>query len=179
MSRRYARLQSLPQEEVDVLNSLTGPTLHKRASALYLSGWTLASIGNALTPPRTRSTIKSWVDRYPSPDVDVPTPTPIPTPTYRTHPEGYQRLTPKSPGVPDYIGRRLQEIAPKARLYRHRMPSGHPYALANEEMNELVLALRAHNVSIADIARAANVTHRAIARRIQALAYKAHADRVD
>ena len=167
MSRRYARLQSLPQEEVDVLNSLTGPTLHKRASALYSAGWTLASIGDALIPSRTRSTIKAWVDRHPSPNVDVPIP--VPTPTYRTHPEGYQRLTPVSPGVPLHTERRLQEIAPKARLYRHRMPSGHPYAQANEEMNQIVLDLRANDVSIADIARAAQVTHRAIARRLQTL----------
>jgi hypothetical protein len=49
------------------------------------------------------------------------------------------------------------------------MPSGHPYAQANEEMNQIVLDLRANDVSIADIARAAKVTHRAIARRLQTL----------
>jgi hypothetical protein len=37
---------------------------------------------------------------------------------------------------------------------------------ANEEMDQIVHSLRANNVSIADIARAANVTHRAIARRL-------------
>ena len=168
MSRRYARLQSLPQKEVDFINTLSGPNLHKRASALYSAGWTLASIGDALTPTRTRSTIKSWVDRYPSPnprslDVDIP------IPRLRTPDGGYQRLTPKSPGVPDFIANRLKEVAPLARLYRHRMPASHPSAQANQEMNEIVLSLRDHNVSIADIARAANVTHRAITRRLQAL----------
>jgi biotin operon repressor len=49
------------------------------------------------------------------------------------------------------------------------MPSGHPYAQANDEMNNIVTQLRDNDVSIADIARAANVTHRAIARRVQAL----------
>jgi aminopeptidase-like protein len=49
------------------------------------------------------------------------------------------------------------------------MPAGHPYAKANEEMNTLVLELRDNDVSIADIARAAQVTHRAIARRLQTL----------
>jgi hypothetical protein len=52
------------------------------------------------------------------------------------------------------------------------MPSGHPYAQANEEMNRVVLSLKAQDVSIADIARAAQVTHRAIARRLQALQEK-------
>ncbi len=168
MSRRYARLQSLPQKEVDFINTLSGPNLHKRASALYSAGWTLASIGDALTPTRTRSTIKSWVDRYPSPDprsLDVD----VPIPRLRTPDGGYQRLTPKSPGVPPHVADRLLQLAPQARLYRHRMPSSHPCAQANQEMNRLVLELRDNDVSIADIARAANVTHRAITRRLQAL----------
>jgi hypothetical protein len=168
MSRRYARLQSLPQKEVDFINTLSGPNLHKRASALYSAGWTLASIGDALTPTRTRSTIKSWVDRYPSPDprsLDVD----VPIPRLRTPDGGYQRLTPKSPGVPQEAADRLKYVAPLARLYRHRMPSSHPCSQANHEMNELVTSLRDADVSIADIARAANVTHRAIARRLQAL----------
>jgi hypothetical protein len=171
MSRRYARLQSLPQKEVDFINTLSGPNLHKRASALYSAGWTLASIGDALTPTRTRSTIKSWVDRYPSPDprsLDVD----VPIPRLRTPDGGYQRLTPKSPGVPSQTADRLLQLAPQARLYRHRMPSSHPCAQANEEMNQIVQDLRDADVSIADIARAANVTHRAITRRLQALQSK-------
>ena len=168
MARRSARLQSLPDKEVTFINSLSGPNLHKRASALYCAGWTLASIGDALEPTRTRSTIKSWVDRYPNPnpkllDVDIP------IPRLRTPEGGYQRLTPPSPGVPLSTQERLQQLAPQARLFRHRMPAGHPYAQANQEMNELVLQLRANDVSIADIARAAQVTHRAIARRLQTL----------
>ena len=170
MSRRYARLQSLPQEEVDRLSTLSGQRLHQRTSALYQAGWTLQSIGDSLSPTRTRSTIKAWVDRYPNPDVDATAL--LPTPKHRTHPEGYQRITPKSPGVPQDVEELLRELAPKARLYRHRMPSGHPYAQANEEMNRIVLFLKAQDVSIADIARAANVTHRAIARRLQALQEK-------
>lgn len=168
MARRSARLQSLPDKEVAFINSLSGTNLHKRSSALYHAGWTLASIGDALEPTRTRSTIKSWVDRYPNPDprsLDVD----IPIPRLRTPEGGYQRLTPPSPGVPPTTSERLQQLAPQARLFRHRMPAGHPYAKANEEMNQIVLELRANDVSIADIARAAQVTHRAIARRLQTL----------
>jgi hypothetical protein len=46
------------------------------------------------------------------------------------------------------------------------MSANHPYALANEEMDQIVRQLRDSDVSIADIARAANVTHRAIAKRL-------------
>jgi hypothetical protein len=169
MARRSARLQSLPDKEVAFINSLSGPNLHKRASALYSAGWTLASIGDALSPTRTRSTIKSWVDRYPNPSVKDLTDVDVPIPRLRTPEGGYQRLTPVSPGVPPHTEERLRDLAPQARLFRHRMPAGHPYAKANEEMNILVLELRANDVSIADIARAANVTHRAIARRLQTL----------
>jgi len=171
MSRRYARLQSIPEKETVFINSLSGINLHKRASALYHAGWTLQSIGDALSPTRTRSTIKSWVDRYPNPSVKDLTDVDVPIPRLRTPEGGYQRLTPVSPGVPPHTEERLAQLAPQARLFRHRMPAGHPYAKANEEMNQLVLELRDNDVSIADIARAANVTHRAIARRIQALAH--------
>jgi hypothetical protein len=40
---------------------------------------------------------------------------------------------------------------------------------ANQEMNQITKELRENNVSIADIARAAHVTHRAIARRLEGL----------
>jgi ActR/RegA family two-component response regulator len=46
------------------------------------------------------------------------------------------------------------------------MPASHPASLANEEMDQLTRELKDNDVSIADIARAANVTHRAIARRL-------------
>jgi IS30 family transposase len=42
----------------------------------------------------------------------------------------------------------------------------HPATLANEEFQQLVTQLHSSDVSIADIARAANVTHRAISRRV-------------
>jgi IS30 family transposase len=47
------------------------------------------------------------------------------------------------------------------------MSSSTAAAQANQEMDEIVRSLRDHHVSIADIARAANVTHRAISRRLQ------------
>ena len=167
MSRRSARLQSIPKKEADFLNSLSGPNLHKRVSTLFHAGWTLASIGEALTPPKGRSTIKSWVDRYPQRDLLLyPLDVDVPIPRLRTPDGGYQRLTPVSPGVPSDIADVLKEIAPIAKNYRARMSSVTKEYQANEEMDRITRELKANDVSIADIARAAGVTHRAIARRL-------------
>jgi hypothetical protein len=169
MARRSARLQFLPKKESDFLATLSGPNLHKRASSLYHAGWTLASIGNALSPTRTRSTIKSWVDRYPAPDPRDLINVDVPIPRLRTPEGGYQRLTPVSPGVPPETAQRLARLSPIAKTYRHRMSSATEAYQANQEMNQITKELRENNVSIADIARAANVTHRAIARRLEGL----------
>jgi len=169
MARRSARLQSLPEKEVLFLATLKDRNLQVRCSALYHAGWTLASIGSALDPARQRSTIKSWVDRHPSPNPRGLEGVDVPIPRLRTPEGGSQRLTPVSPGVPPATESQLRDLAPLARSYRHRMPSSHPFARANQEMNQIVKDLRDDNVSIADIARAANVTHRAIARRLEGL----------
>lgn len=164
MSRRSARDLPLPSSEALILNTLPRRELLTRVYQLYSLGWTLNSIGQAFTPPKGRSSIKAWVDQA---HQDSPISTPLPIPTHKTPKGGYQRLTPVSPGVPEYIQDRLRELAPQARLYRHRMSSNHPYARANQEMNETVRQLRDADVSIADIARAAQVTHRAIAKRLE------------
>lgn len=165
MTRRSARGQSLSHTEVLFLRSLSGERLHIRAKQLFQAGWTLNSIGEALDPPKGRSTVKAWIDRLDlvSPhNVDVP----IDFPRLRTPEGGYQRLTPKSPGVPNDTAERLAQIAPLAKNYRSGMSPSHPASLANEEMDQITRELKANDVSIADIARAANVTHRAIARRL-------------
>ena len=165
MARRSARGQSLPKSEVTFLRTLSGERLHIRSKQLYSVGWTLNAIGEALDPPKGRSTVKAWIDRLDQVslhNVDVP----IDFPRLRTPEGGYQRLTPKSPGVSPKDAETLSTLAPVARDYRSGMGANHPSALANEEFQQLVLELHANDVSIADIARAANVTHRAIARRV-------------
>ena len=165
MPRRSARNQPLPLSEVNLLNSLDYDHAVLRVKQLFDEGWTLQAIGDAFTPPKGRSSVKAWVDR-PTPEhvhVDVP----IPNPEYATPRNGYQRKTPKSPGVPADVQANLRVLAPVARGYRHRMPAGHPVARANTEFDEIIKDLHAHYVSVADIARAAQVTHRAIARRLK------------
>lgn len=165
MARRSARGQSLPKSEVAFLRTLSGERLHIRSKQLYSVGWTLNAIGEALDPPKGRSTVKAWIDRLDQVslhNVDVP----IDFPRLRTPEGGYQRLTPKSPGVTNGEAYILKELAPIAQTYRSGMASTHPATQANEAFQSLVLQLHANDVSIADIARAANVTHRAIARRV-------------
>ena len=164
MARRSARGQYLPLKEAQFLNTLSGERLHIRVAQLYSVGWTYQCIGDALNPPRPRSTVKSWVDRLDlvSPNtIDVP----IDFPRLRTPEGGYQRKTPKSPGVTNAEAYILQQLAPLAQTYRSGMGPTHPATQANEEFQALVMYLRSIDVSIADIARAANVTHRAISRR--------------
>jgi hypothetical protein len=162
MTRRLARDLPIPQSEVAVLKHLTRPQLLTRVAQLFEAGWTLQSIGNALDPVRPRSTIKSWVDQQHRLD---PIPTPIPQPSYKTPKEGYVRITPVSPGVPADTAERLRFLASNAKNYRARMSSATLEYKCNQELTEVVLELRANNVSIADIARAAGVTHRAISKR--------------
>lgn len=166
MPRRSARGQFLPLSEVRFLRTLHGERLHIRAKQLFQVGWTLNSIGEALDPPKGRSTVKAWIDRLDSLSpyvVDVP----IDFPRLRTPEGGYQRLTPKSPGVPKDTAEQLQHLAPIAAQFRSGMGPNSPQGLANQEFDALIKELHLNDVSIADIARAANITHRAISRRLQ------------
>jgi hypothetical protein len=163
MTRRSARDLPLPNNEVTLLTSLRRPELLTRVHLLYNKGWTLQAIGNAFTPAKRRSTVKAWVDQK---DTRHPINVPIPDPVHKTPKNGYQRLTPVSPGVPADVADVLKELAPMARRYRARMPSTSREFQANERMDQIVQDLKSNNVSIADIARAADVTHRAIARRL-------------
>lgn len=166
MARRSARGQYLSKTETLFLRTLRGERLHIRAKQLYSVGWTLNAIGEALDPPKGRSTVKAWIDRLDqvSPhSIDVP----IDFPRLRTPEGGYQRLTPKSPGVSADDAATLAHLAPIAREFRSGMGANSPQGLANEEFDALINQLHDNDVSIADIARAANVTHRAIARRLQ------------
>jgi hypothetical protein len=165
MSRRSARGQSLPRTEVTFLRTLHGERLHIRAKQLYSVGWTLNAIGEALDPPKGRSTVKAWIDRldFVSPhNVDVP----IDFPRLRTPEGGYERKTPKSPGVSYADELTLQQLAPLAREFRSGMGPNSLQGRANSEFDFLIRQLHDSDVSIADIARAANVTHRAISRRL-------------
>ncbi|URP22149.1 DNA binding protein [Microbacterium phage Big4] len=164
MTRRSARGQNLPEYEAEILRNLDGNELFQRARMLYQSGWTLRSIGEAFEPPRARSTVRYWINS-PTPIAsvytDLPT-TPIPTlQTAATRPKKPRRpLT-----APE--ASRIAQLAPSARKYRATMKPGHASAKANREMTELCARLHhIERVTIGDLADAANVSYRAMARRV-------------
>lgn len=161
-TRRPARDQTLPTPEATYLNTLHGPTLYAQCRVLYDAGWPLRAIGEALTPPKSRSTVRSWIIK--------PTPTyvrtaPVSAPSLKT-PEAYTPRRPVSPGIPAADLTQIQYLAPIARRYRSRMSPRHAAALANDQLTSLTRRLHADNVPVQELADAAGVTYRAMYRRL-------------
>jgi len=166
MTRRSARGQRLPADEVQILNSLQGSELFQRAKFLYNSGWTLRSIGEAFDPARARSTVRYWINN-PSPIAgfegysNLPT-TPVPILSTPESPYRKPRRTLTS-AERDQIA----ALAPIARKYRATMNQGHQSARANRELTEVCVRLHhEERVTIRDLADAAGVSYRAMARRV-------------
>lgn len=183
--RRPARMQQLPGDEILYLRTLSVSARFIRMKALYDAGWTLRAIGESQTPQVTRSAVRYWINSVPRLGVVFP-PTgepAVPAPVYVTE-------APRVPGAPAPARKRsggstgprtrvivsklsadqekeIGELAPIARKYRSALAPNHPVALANSRFNELIFELRDEGIPIAHIARAAGVTHRAIARRIE------------
>jgi IS30 family transposase len=168
MNRRYAREATLPLEVRHKLQFIEfispSDELHVAALRLYEAGWTLRAIADSFVPSKSRSTIQYWIKKgaesLVSYDFDVP------IPDYATHEDGYQRLTPVSPGISPDVKQELSELSSVARYYRSGMASTSVQAVANSNLNALVRELVSQNVKVAEIARACGVTHRAISRRL-------------
>lgn len=154
---------SLPSDEVRLLASLvTKPaSLHVRVRDLHAAGWTLQAIGNAFSPPRRRSTILSWVNRPPSSAILLGFPS-VPRP---------DRSTPVRPRRRAFLTPAQQEeihsLSLLARRYRAGTPSLSPSSIANDTLTAVIVSHFQRGVRVADIARAAGVTHRAITRRLE------------
>lgn len=166
MSRISARGQKLPPLEVELLNSLSADALIVRVKALYMAGWSLQCIGEALSPKRPRTTIRSWVLKASSPEksgnvIDAP----IPTPKKRSEEGGYQKKR-NSPGIPQDLFEDIKQLAPLARTFRSRMASTSAPAVANQRLTDLCKDLHSRNVSIRELAEAAGVTYRAMYKRV-------------
>lgn len=161
-TRRPARSQQLPADEVTLLHTLDGQPLYQRAAQLYNGGWTLRAIGEACYPPRERSTVSGWIAKTRLTD---PT-TPIPTPVY-VSPREYVPVKPISPGISLADEQTLRDLAPSARRYRAGMGPTHPAAQANTNLTSLAKQLAAQNVTTREIADAAGVSYRAMAKRLE------------
>jgi hypothetical protein len=161
--RRIARQQLLPVEEISVLRSLWDEELYARIRALFDAGWTLDAIGQAFEPPRRRSTVRYWANRtvrgeYPEIISSIPRP--------RLKPRGYVSRRPKSPGIPPTELTQIKALAPLARRYRAKMNPSSPEAIANLSLTEICISLIESNVTVKELAEAAGVTYRAMARRL-------------
>jgi hypothetical protein len=166
--RRSARNQFLPPEEVSRLNDLNQDELIKRVYDLYHQGWTLQAIGDALTPPRPRSTVRSWLLRYQLPTERdlIDAPTNLPVPEYKTPLGGYQPRKQPSPGIlPDELDL-IRELAPIARTYRAKMSSNSLAAVSNDQLTAICIRLNQTGVSVRELAEAAGVTYRAMVKRL-------------
>ena len=161
--RRPARKQELPASEVQLLSTLFHKEFYTRVGQLFEAGWPLQSIGNACNPPRRRSTVKFWVARkHEHSPLDIP----VPLPKLKTGPRGYVSRRPVSPGISGADRTRIEQLSPLARRYRSKMTSSSPQALANDELTILCTSLSESNVPVRELAEAAGVTYRAMARRL-------------
>jgi hypothetical protein len=165
----------LPESEHRLLAALSGNELKARVRELVTAGWSMASVGKACTPPRSRSTIRSWIPSSSSSDStihaakkmnsDHPVPSaPAPKPKYtpkRTN------VTPhKSPGLTEADCSHIKSLYQLASRYRSTSSPSSAHGRANEELTQLVNTLYARGVTVREIADAAGVTYRAINKRI-------------
>lgn len=162
MSRKAARGQKLPPQEVELLNSITADALIGRVAALYNAGWSLQCIGEALSPRRPRTTIRTWVLKSQPNTIDAP----IPAPKISASENGYQKKR-VSPGIPQGLFESIQQLSPLARTFRSRMASTSAPAVANQRLTQICVELHSNGVSIRELSEAAGVTYRAMYKRVK------------
>lgn len=153
---------TLPPAEVEYLSSLTQPRKSSRLAQLHASGWSLSQLALSLQPPRPKTTVHFWVrNAQPAPPTAPPTPTPPINPLRATN---IRSISPKVPPEQRPI---LRELSSQARRYRSGTPDSASTARANRELTRAVLQLRDFGVPTQDIADAAGVSYRAMAKRIK------------
>lgn len=165
--RYMTKRPTLPNDEVAFLKSLSKKERNSRLRALHLSGWSLGSLGDSLTPKRPKTTVHFWVAN--AEDLEqrrsLPEPPPKSFTTSVPTPKA-PRLRTISPTVPPDLRNLLQELSREARKYRAKTSPNSLAARANAELTKIALELRSLGVPTADIAEAAGVTYRAMARRV-------------
>lgn len=157
----------LPADEVRFLSSLDQPMLQSRLKALWEAGWSLKIIADSLSPTRPKSTVHFWVKTATAQEQRRPIPATPPKSLTTTAPLlSSPRMRSISPSVPPELKTHLKELATLANRYRAKTPPDSPYAKANQELTHVARMLYNRGVPAVDIAEAAGVTYRAIARRL-------------
>lgn len=174
---------TLPPEEMSILSTLSGQALRSRVRDLYDAGWPLSTIGEALTPPKPRSTIHLWVKQsspssLPSPP-SPPSSSTLGTPenshlgSIITHAHAHAHASGRrvrriftDPTISPEELAAIQRLSPLARRYRSKANPSGQYALANNELTALCKSLYKRGTSIRELAEAADVTYKAMERRV-------------
>ena len=156
-----AHTPDLPKSEALFLASLSKEQLWRRVKDLNDAGWTLQSIADAFSPPRRRSTVRSWVIKD-TPECDFVTATPTPPqPKAKS-----RRKRPRSPGIPHDEQLRIARLSPLARRFRARTNPSSTSFTANQELTNIAGLLYNKGVTVSELARASGVTYRAMKRRV-------------
>lgn len=165
----------LPEVEVRLLVGCSGDALRARVRALREAGWTLAAIAEAWDPPKQRSSIRALSQQ--------PTKSPLPlvssppsssahlgaaekSRSTTRHSRARRFYNPSAPKISKDDAKTISQLAPLARRYRARANPTGSYAQANEQLTQLCISLYRSGASVLELAEAANVTYRAMARRI-------------
>ena len=157
----------LPEDEVHFIQSLPRPEMESRLRTLWEAGWSLAIIGESLSPQRPKTTIHFWVKRAQPFEQQRQIPMPPPRSLTTSVPtKTAPRLRSISPGVPSDIKARIRELSDLARRYRAKTSPHSPIALANDELTAIARTLASMGVPTQAIADVAGVSYRAMARRI-------------
>lgn len=176
---------NLPAAECDFLRVLMREELYARAQELHRVGWSVTAIANAFDPPKPRSTVHTWLSRPHTITHSRPLPSPsssssssrssIAAAENSTSDFSSSKLklkrerrtyTPSAPALSAAEKDRIKVIAPLARRYRARANPNGVYASANTELTQISLEAYSRGVSVAELAAAAGVTYRAMARRL-------------
>lgn len=164
---RVKKKTRLPADEVRFLVSLQKEHLHGRLRALWQSGWSLGIIANSLDPKKPKSTVHFWVQNAKDQEQHRTIPTPPPKSLTVSAPLlNTPRLRSISPSVPTEVKPRLRDLSLLARRYRSKSDPNSEFAVANRELTDLARSLYNRGVPATDIAEAAGITYRAIARRL-------------
>lgn len=167
--------QVIPPEERLFLRELSKLDRMSRVRQLYQAGWTLAAIGNAFNPPKQRSTIYSWVTAPPRTNTLPPPPSPSSSSSLSTFsaaeksrlaPTREYRRTPVSSAISAKDLSEIQYLSPLAQRYRARANPTGIYAESNIRLTSLCERLYSEGVTVTELAKAASVTYRAMARRL-------------
>lgn len=160
-------MTTLPTQEIEFLATLPVHLRNSRLAILHSAGWSLASLARSVQRPKT--TVYFWVNNSIEDPallrVAVPQPRIGITSALSAH--SGLRIRFISPKVPPDLRPRLRELSMQSRRYRARTPESSNIAKANRELTVLAVNLHAQGVSTADIADAAGVSYRAMARRIE------------